>query len=225
VRLEDAGMGAQMVDYCRHEVLRVAGRWDDYRALQARGEWQELDALGPGQLPIGVLGMGVLGSRVAAALAADGWQVSGFARGPRQVDGVRCFHGSAQWFDFLAATRLLILLAPLTTETADIIDAQALSRLQPQGWLVNVARGALVVDADLLAALDAGHLAGATLDVFREEPLAAGHPFWAHPRIRITPHIAAVTRVEESAVQVADKLQRLLRGERPGGWVDRSRGY
>jgi glyoxylate/hydroxypyruvate reductase len=225
VRLEDAGMGPQMVDYCRHEVLRAAGRWEAYRALQSRCEWRELESLGPAQLPVGVLGLGVLGSRVATALAADGWQVSGFSRTPRQVDGVRCFHGGTQWAGFLAATRLLILLAPLTPDTADLIDADALGRLQPQGWLVNVARGGLVVDADLVAALDAGQLAGATLDVFREEPLPAAHPFWSHPKIRVTPHVSAVTRIEESAAQVAGKLQRLAGGERPGGLVDRSRGY
>jgi glyoxylate/hydroxypyruvate reductase len=224
-RLEDAGMGRQMVDYCRHEMLRIAGRWDEYRALQAQRRWQELDALGAADLPVGVLGLGVLGSQVAGALAADGWRVAGFARRPRVVDGVDVHHGAAQWHDFLAATRVLILLAPLTPDTEDLVDAGVLARLQPGGWVVNVARGGLLVDADLVAALDAGRLAGATLDVFREEPLPAGHPFWSHPRIRITPHVAAVTRVADSAAQVAGKLRRLERGERPGGWVDRSRCY
>jgi glyoxylate/hydroxypyruvate reductase len=225
IRLEDAGMARQMIDYCRHEVLHVAGRHGEYRALQAQGRWHELDAIAPSELPIGVVGLGVLGAQVAQALAADGWTVNGHARSARRIDGVRVFHGPAGWDGFLAATRLLILLAPLTAETADLVDARALARLQPGGWLVNVARGGLVVDADLVAALDRGHLAGATLDVFREEPLPAGHPFWTHPRIRVTPHVAAVTRVAESAAQVAGKLLLMERGERPGGWVERDRGY
>jgi glyoxylate/hydroxypyruvate reductase len=135
------------------------------------------------------------------------------------------FAGADRWHEFLAATRLLVVLAPLTPDTADLVDADALSHLQPGGWLVNVSRGGLVVDRDLIAALDAGRLAGATLDVFREEPLPADHPFWTHPRIRITPHVSAVTRVAESAAQVVAKLSRFERGERPGGWVDRARGY
>jgi glyoxylate/hydroxypyruvate reductase len=225
VRLEDAGMAWQMIDYCRHEVLHVAGRRDAYQALQAQGRWQELEALAPAELPIGVLGLGVLGAQVASALSADGWTVNGHARREHRVDGVRVFHGAQGWPDFLAATRLLIVLAPLTPQTTDMVDARALALLQPGGWLVNVARGGLVVDRDLLEALDRGHLAGATLDVFREEPLPAGHPFWSHPKIRITPHVAAVTRVVQSAAQVVGKLQRLERGERPGGWVERDRGY
>jgi glyoxylate/hydroxypyruvate reductase len=225
VRLEDAGMARQMIDYCRHEVLHVAGRRDAYQAQQAQGRWQELEALAPADLPIGVVGLGVLGSQVARALAADGWTVNGHARSERRVEGVRVFHGSGGWSDFLAGTRLLIVLAPLTPQTTDLIDARALALLQPAGWLVNVARGGLVVDRDLLEALGRGHLAGATLDVFREEPLPPGHPFWSHPKIRITPHVAAVTRVAESAAQVVDKLLRMERGERPGGWVERDRGY
>jgi glyoxylate/hydroxypyruvate reductase A len=120
---------------------------------------------------------------------------------------------------------VLILLAPHTPDTEDLIDADALARLQPGAWLINIARGALVVDADLIAALDAGHLAGATLDVFRREPLPAMHPFWAHPRIRITPHVSGPTQVAVSAAQVADKIAAIARGDTPGGLVDRRRGY
>jgi glyoxylate/hydroxypyruvate reductase len=193
--------------------------------LQAERRWQELDAVEPAELPVGVFGLGALGAQVASALAADGWPVAGFARGPRRIEGVAVFHGSGQWRDFLGATRVLILLAPLTPDTADLIDSAALARLRPGGWVVNIARGGLLVDGDLLAALDAGRLSGATLDVFREEPLPAAHPFWSHPRIRITPHVAAITRVADSAAQVAAKLRQFERGERPGGWVDRTRGY
>lgn len=225
IRLEDAGMGALMVDYCLHELLRIAGRFDAYAAQQARASWVEHAPIPRAELPVGVLGVGVLGARVARELAQAGFPVRGFARGPRALDGVEVLHGAQGWHAFLAATRVLILLAPRTPETEDLIDADALSRLRPGGWLINVARGALVVDADLIEALDAGRLDGATLDVFREEPLPASHPFWHHPRIRMTPHVSAPTQLAVSASQVAAKLGAIGRGESVGGLVDRARGY
>jgi glyoxylate/hydroxypyruvate reductase A len=225
IRLEDAGMAALMADYCLHELLRIAGRFDAYAAQQAAARWVEHAPIPRGDLPVGVLGVGVIGAQVARRLAAAGFPVRGYARGPRTIDGVEVLHGPEGWPAFLAATRVLILLAPRTPETEDLIDADALARLRPDGWLINIARGALVVDADLIAALDAGRLAGATLDVFREEPLPASHPFWHHPRIRVTPHVSGPTLVAVSAAQVAAKLVALARGETVGGLVDRARGY
>ena len=225
IRLEDAGMAALMVDYCLHELLRIAGRFDAYAAQQARAGWIEHAPIPRAEMPVGVLGVGVLGAHVSRELARAGFPVRGFARGPRTVQGVEVLHGPGGWHAFLAATRVLILLAPRTPETEDLIDADALTRLRPGGWLINIARGALVVDADLVAALDAGRLDGATLDVFREEPLPASHPFWHHPRIRVTPHVSGPTQVAVSAAQVAAKLAAIGRGEAVGGLVDRARGY
>jgi glyoxylate/hydroxypyruvate reductase A len=225
IRLEDAGMAELMADYCLLELLRIAGRHDAYAAQQARAHWEELTGYTRAELPVGIVGVGVLGAHVAQHLSRAGFTVRGFARGPKRVDGVEVMHGASRWQAFLEATRVLILLAPRTAETENLIDAAALARLRPGGWLINVARGALVVDADLVAALDAGTLAGATLDVFRQEPLPASHPFWHHPRIRVTPHSSAPTQVAVSAAQVAAKLAALVRGETVGGLVDRSRGY
>jgi len=225
IRLEDAGMAELMADYCLLELLRIAGRHDAYAAQQARAHWEALTGYTRAELPVGIVGVGVLGAHVARHLARSGFTVRGFARGPKLVEGVEVMHGASRWQEFLEATRVLILLAPRTAETENLIDAAALARLRPGGWLINVARGALVVDADLVAALDAGTLAGATLDVFREEPLPASHPFWHHPRIRVTPHSSAPTQVAVSAAQVAAKLAALVRGETVGGLVGRSRGY
>jgi len=228
VRLEDAGMATLMADYCLHALLHIAHRHDEYARRQAERRWHELAPIPREALPVGIVGMGVLGTRVAGAIARAGFPVRGFSRGPRRaegVEGVETMHGAARWPDFLAATRVLVLLAPRTPETEDLIDAAALARLRPDGWVVNVARGALVVDADLIAALDSGRLAGAVLDVFREEPLPESHPFWHHPRIRITPHASAPTQVAVSAAQVAAKIAAMARGETPGGLVDRARGY
>jgi len=134
-------------------------------------------------------------------------------------------HGADQWLRFLGLTQVLILLAPRTPETENLMDARALAALPRGAWLINVARGALVVDADLVSALDSGHLSGAILDVFREEPMPVDHAFWHHPRVQITPHVSAPTQVEVSAAQVAANIGRLMRGEPLRGLVDRQRGY
>ena len=123
------------------------------------------------------------------------------------------------------STDVLVLMAPLTADTRHVIGARALAMLPPGAWLINVARGALVDEGALLAALDTGPLAGATLDVFAHEPLPAAHAFWQHPKIRLTPHVAAQTLIDPSARQVADKIRRLLQRESVSGLVDRQRGY
>ncbi|MBP6817330.1 MAG: glyoxylate/hydroxypyruvate reductase A, partial [Burkholderiaceae bacterium] len=161
----------------------------------------------------------------ARRLAAMGFAVSGFARSPHRIDGVNCLHGALQWPVFLAGCDVLILMAPLTAQTRGLIDERALAALPAGAWLINVARGALVDEAALLAALDSGPIAGATLDVFQHEPLPAGHAFWQHPKIRLTPHVAAQTLIAPSARQVADKILRLQQGESVSGIVNRQRGY
>ncbi len=225
VRLEDAGMGRQMAAYCCHEVVRLFYRYAEYEALQREGRWQELPLQARRDFAVGIFGMGVLGREVARALLGMGFRVLGHSRTARAVADVECSHGDAALPGFLAQCRVLILMAPLTAETRDLVDADFLSKLPAGAWLVNVARGALVVEPALLDALASGRLAGATLDVFRTEPLPSGHAFWSHPRIRITPHVAAVTLVDEGAQQVADKIRRLERGEPVGGVVERGRGY
>lgn len=225
IRLEDAGMGWQIAEYCMHEVLRWRGGFDAYERQQARHEWRVCRARRREALRIGVMGVGVLGARVARAFVALGYPVEGFSRRAREVDGIRVNHGPERWPGFLVRSDVLILLAPLTPDTERIIDHAALAMLPSGAWLINVARGALVDDDALIDALDRGHLAGASLDVFRTEPLPPSHPFWSHPRIRVTPHVSGPTLVPESAAQVADKIQRLARGEAVSGRVDRRDGY
>jgi len=138
---------------------------------------------------------------------------------------VVCHAGEAALDGFLASCRVLVNLLPLTPQTENILNRQTLGRLLPGGYVINVARGAHLVDDDLLALLDSGHLAGATLDVFRTEPLPANHPFWTHPRLTITPHTSARTLRDESIVQIAGKIRALQRGEAVAGVVDPVRGY
>jgi glyoxylate/hydroxypyruvate reductase A len=171
------------------------------------------------------MGLGVLGERVARALAHFEFPVNGWSRSPKAVDSVQCFSGEQGFKGFLAASRVLVCLLPLTADTRDVMNRDTLSRLQPGAYVINVARGAHLVDEDLLALLDSGHLAGATLDVFRTEPLPAEHPFWSHPKITVTPHTSARTLRSESIAQIAGKLAALQRGEPVAGVVELGRGY
>ncbi len=225
IRLEDAGMGRQMAEYVTWAVLRYFRRLDAYAAQQSRGEWKLHRPLRHPDFPVGVMGLGVLGAQVARALAAVGFPVLGWSRGTKQVDGVRSFAGPAELDAFLGGTRALVCMLPLTADTEGILNRRTLFRLPQGGYVINVARGGLIVDDDLLGALDAGQVAGATLDVFREEPLPAAHPYWRHPKVLITPHASAATLLDESAAQIAGKIRRLERGEPVTGVVDLPRGY
>jgi glyoxylate/hydroxypyruvate reductase A len=169
--------------------------------------------------------LGVLGQRVARAVAQFDFPVNGWSRTVKEVPGVRCFHGAHGLHDFLAASRVLVSVLPATPETQNLLNRDTLARLQPGGYLINVARGSQLVEADLLALLAEGHMAGAALDVFQTEPLPAGHPFWAHPQITITPHTAALTHRAESVAQIVGKLAALQAGKSVAGLVDRARGY
>lgn len=229
VRIEDAGMGEQMVDYCRYEVLRWMQRRDEYAAQQAAGSWKPLPAAFRPEWPIGVFGLGVLGRRVAAAFAGDGFPVSAFSRSnTASEESVRLFseaRGADQFEAFMRATRVLMIFAPLTPQTLNKFDRKALQLLPRGSYVINVARGGLIVDDALLELLDSGHLNGAALDVFHQEPLPRQHPYWSHPKVSITPHTAAVTPIGPAAKQVAEKIRQLLENQPITGLVERQRGY
>ena len=225
VRLDDAGMSVQMAEFACHAVIRHFRELDGYERDTAQGKWTFRKPRSRADFPVGVLGLGVLGRRVAQALAAFEFPVRGWSRSAHAIAGVECFAGSGQFDDFLAGTRVLVNLLPLTPDTENILDRRTLGRLRPGGYVINVARGAHLVDADLIALLDSGHLAGAALDVFRTEPLPAEHPFWQHPKIVVTPHTSARTLRDESIAQIAGKIRALERGEPVAGVVDRKKGY
>lgn len=225
VRLDDAGMSVQMAEFVCHAIVRNFREFDGYAADVAEGRWSYRKPRVRAEYPVGIMGLGVLGERVARAVAQFDFPVNGWSRTPKQIDGVRTFHGMAALPDFLAASRFLVCLLPLTGDTRDILNRDTLGRLMPGGHVINVARGGHLVDDDLLALLDSGHLAGATLDVFRTEPLPAEHPFWRHPRIAVTPHTSARTLRDETIAQIAGKILAMERGEDLAGVVDPSKGY
>ena len=225
VRLDDAGMSVQMAEFACHAVIRHFRELDAYEADVREGRWSYRKPRARADFPVGVMGLGVLGERVARALTVFDFPVHGWSRSPKTIDGVRCHAGEAQLDTFLSSCRVLVNLLPLTPQTQDILNRRTLGLLRPGGYVVNLARGAHLVDEDLLALLDSGHLAGAALDVFRTEPLPAGHGFWNHPKITLTPHTSARTLREESIAQIARKIAALQRGEPVAGEVDRQRGY
>ena len=225
VRLSDAGMGVQMAEYVCHALIRHTRQFDVFEAQARTGQWHEPVPLERTHYPVGILGLGVLGERVARAVAALDFPVLGWSRSPKQVAGVRSLYGMDQLPAFLAQTRVLVNLLPLTPETENILNRSTLSQLQAGAYLINVARGRHVVEEDVLALLDSGQLAGATLDVFRTEPLPPAHPFWRHPRVTVTPHIAGRTMLPETIAQIAGKVRAMEAGLPIKGLVDRSRGY
>jgi glyoxylate/hydroxypyruvate reductase len=225
LRLVDAGLVEPMAAYALHAVLHFQRRAGAYLRQQAHAVWQPRQQLPPQRWPVGVMGLGTIGRAVAQRLAANGFPVSGWSRTPKQLDGIEAFAGRDQLPRLLERSRVVISVLPLTPQTAGILDAAAFAAMPEGSYLVNIGRGDHVVDGDLLDALDSGHLAGAMLDVFREEPLPAAHPFWRHPRVVVTPHVAAPTVAADAQAQVVENIRRLERGEAPTGRVDRARGY
>jgi glyoxylate/hydroxypyruvate reductase A len=225
VRLVDPGLTAGMSEYVILHVLRYHRRLPEQEALQRECHWRKLEYPLAKDRRIGIMGLGVLGRDAAAKLAPFGFDLAGWSRSPKRIADVATFHGEAGLAEFLKRTEIVVCLLPLTPATAGIINRDTLAQLPRGACVINAARGGHVVDADLIAALDSSHVAHATLDVFHREPLPADHPFWRHPRITVTPHVASVT-IAETAVQVVhDGIKAVQAGRRPRNTVDLSKGY
>lgn len=175
--------------------------------------------------PVAMLGMGELGTAAARALAALNFPVTGWSRSPKQVDGIPCLHGEEGLAKALSTAQIVVTLLPKTPETENLLNARRLALLPPGAVILNPGRGALIDDEALLAALEAGHIGHATLDVFRVEPLPQDHPYWTHPRVTVTPHIAADTRAPSASRVIAENIRRGEAGEAFLNRVDRQRGY
>ena len=225
VRMVEPGIVRGMVEYVVHAVLDHHRDMPQYRRQQAVSEWRPLPVRPAGQRRVGVLGLGSLGQAVLAQLAGFGFDLAGWSRSQHAVAGVQCHAGADGLAAFLARTDILVCLLPLTDETRGFLNTNVFAQLPAGASLVHVGRGPHLVEADLLAALASGQLAEAVLDVTDPEPLPAGHPFWRHPQIRLTPHIASMTQPESAAEVVIDNLRRHRAGEPMTGLVDRSRGY
>jgi glyoxylate/hydroxypyruvate reductase len=224
-RLVDRLLTSAMSEWVLLNVLRFHRQDPAYRAQQAARIWDELPAPSTDATRIGILGLGALGSDAARKLGALGFQVMGWSRRPKQLDGVQGFDGEAGLDAMLRQSDFLVCLLPLTPETRGIINARTLALLPRGAFVLNAARGGHVVDAALLEALDSGQVAGAALDVFEPEPLPPEHPYWRHPKVVMTPHAASITIPESVAPQVVENLRRLRQGEPLIHLVDFAAGY
>jgi glyoxylate/hydroxypyruvate reductase len=221
-RLVDPNLTGAMTEYCLAAVLRFYRNLDVY---ERERRWNFSAPIRREAFAVGVMGLGVLGSAVAARLAANGFPIRGWSARQKTVAGVHCYAGRESLTAFADGLRCLICLLPLTNETQGILNAHLFGRLERGAAVINVGRGGHLVEPDLLAALESGQLRGAMLDVFREEPLPAGHAFWRNNRVLITPHVAAISDANSGAPIIAVNIRRALRGEPLLNAVDRSRGY
>lgn len=224
-RLIDPGLQSGMVEFVTMEVLRHHRREPEYRAQQRAGDWRLLRQSLSCDRRIGILGLGHLGAACGEMLTRFGFPVSGWARTEKDLPGIASYTGEDGLFSLLERSDILVCLLPLTPDTEDILDATTLGALPRGAVLINTARGKHVVDDDLIEALDSGQLSGATLDVFREEPLPADHPFWSHPNIIVYPHAAAWTLQESAAPVIADNIVRAAEGRELVGQIEVRRGY
>ena len=224
-RLEDTGMAEQMQEYTVSQVLHWFRRFDDYQAQKQQRCWQPLPDYQREDFTIGIMGAGVLGSKVAESLKGWGFPVRVWSRSHKSWPDVSSFAGQGELDAFLDGTRVLINLLPNTPETVGIINQALLEKLQDGAYLINIARGVHLIEDALIKMLDGGKIKGAMLDVFNREPLPPESPLWAHPRIAITPHLAAVTRPQEAIEYIADTIGKLEQGMPVTGQVNRERGY
>ncbi len=224
-RIVDEALTASMRNYVVMAVLDLHKRGDLLRANQQARRWSKPE---PVELPlrIGVLGLGELGGPIARFLAGMGFEVLGYSRRPRRVEGVTCYSAAdLPLFDFVRRINTLICLLPRTAATEGILNYQLLAQLPRGSFLINVARGAHLVEADLLRALDEGRIERAWLDVFQTEPLPPSHPFWDRPGVTVTPHVASITNQENAAAIIAENYRRMQQGEALRYEVDREGGY
>ena len=225
LRLVDPYMTRAMSEYVALQVLRLHRQDVDYRTQQNAGEWRERDQKNAEERTVGILGFGTLGQDAGRKLQALGFDVAGWSRSGRDVPGFATYAGAAGLDAMLARSEILVSLLPMTPETEDILDGRLFARLPRGAALVNAGRGRQLVEADLLTALDSGQLSAAVLDVFRDEPLPPSHPFWRHPRIVVTPHVAAETHPPTAAAIIAKAIDDFEAGLPLANLIDPRRGY
>jgi glyoxylate/hydroxypyruvate reductase A len=224
-RLGDSVMAQMMSQFVIFAVLRHYRGIAQYERQQREGRWEYVLPRASYEVPVGVMGIGMLGGAAARMLAGIGFSVAGWGRSQRTIEGVETFHGAAGLAPFLARTEILVCLLPLTRETRHIVNRDALYQLPRGAKLINCGRGGTVDEAALLAAIKDGQIAEATLDVFETEPLPADHPFWAMEEVLVVPHIGSIAVPEVAARDVVENIRRLRTGQPLLNIVDRARGY
>lgn len=225
LRQQNQERAATMSAWVLYHLLGQHRRFGDYRTNQKEHVWSPLPVSSPTDVRVGIMGLGNLGLPVARRLADLMYDVAGWSRSPRRIEGMKTYAGPDQFDSFLARSDFLVSILPNTPETRNLLNEGTLARLPRGAYVINAGRGSLIDEDALLTAIDAGHLSGAALDVFQTEPLPGTHPFWDHPRITITPHHACQGRARFSALHVIDNIRRIRDGLPPAGLVDREAGY
>lgn len=225
VRIMDDGLIGQMSEYALYWALRHHREIDRYEGFQRAREWKQLDLIDTLGRRVGVMGLGSIGQDAAKKFAMLGFPTAGWSRTPKTVPGVETFHGADGFRQFLARSDILVDVLPLTRDTRGLLDAGAFAALPRGAYFINMARGGHVVDEALLAALDSGHLSGAVLDVFNQEPLPPDHRYWVHPKVHVTPHIAGATNPRTASPGVIENIKRLRSGQPLIHTVDPKTGY
>ena len=225
VRMVSEGLTVDMAGYVALQVLRWHRQLDEYREQQRAAVWHQIGHKPAAEVRVGFLGLGELGTASAKTLLSMDYRVLGWSRTPKAIEGVESFAGTDGLAAMLPQCDLLVCLLPLTEGTRGILNRDLFAALPRGAVVINAARGAHLVEADLLEALESGHLRGASLDVFVEEPLPADHPFWRHPKVHVTPHMAAVTHASRSAEVVAEAVRAFREGRPLPNLVDRKQGY
>ena len=225
VRMIEPGLTQGMVEYVTFAVLGLHRDMVRYLRQQREEKWLAHSVKPAATRRVGVMGLGELGQAALRQLASFGFDCAGWSRTPRELDGVECFHGAARLGAFLSRSDILVCLLPLTAETRGLLNRDLFSQLPRGAALVQAGRGAQLSHQDLLDALDSGQIGAAVIDVTDPEPLPPAHPFWRHPAIWLTPHIASQTQNESAVAALLENLRRYQRGEPMIGLIDRTRGY
>lgn len=225
IRTTGHNLSQRMREYVCLHVLRLHRRLPEIEAAQIRREWLQLVNPPAYARKVGVMGLGNLGADCAKTLAAIGFDVAGWSRRQHSIDGIRCFAGAESLASFLAETEILVCILPLTPATIGILNTELFAQLPQGASIINAARGEHLVDNDLLAALESGQIGAAVLDVFHTEPLPDDHPFWDHPNVLVTPHVASLIDPVAGGKAIADNLRRFIRGDAVPDLVDLDQGY
>ncbi len=225
VRSVNSERAATMAGWVTYHVIRHHRQFDQYRENQKQKIWRRLHYLPPEEVRVGIMGQGTLGGKVARTLAGLRYDVAGWSRSPKDIEGIESFAGADAFEAFLKRSDILISILPATPATDHLLNAETLALLPEGAYVINVGRGNLVDAEALLAAIDSGHLSGAALDVYHVEPLPEDHPFWSHPKVTMTPHYSCNGRAMHSAAIIVENIRRARAGEPIIGTVDKEAGY
>jgi glyoxylate/hydroxypyruvate reductase A len=224
-RVVDPVLASDMSEFVLALIRSFFKNLNNYRTDQMKKVWYPQEYKRISDVTVGIMGMGALGEKLAEDLIKNRFKVIGWATSPKIIPGVEVYTGDKEKNTFLSKSNIVVCLLPLTRETTGILNSKLFKELPKQSYVINVARGGHLVDEDLLEYINNGHLAGAGLDVFHEEPLSVEHPFWTHPKIHITPHIASVSDIESVIPQLLENYGRLKEGLPLNNIVNREKGY